>query len=72
MTRGWLFVGREEILGCDVNERVLREADDSMWDTAWQAYWVRADTPLDTWLRLQGVIYRQVVRDQGLDHENLP
>ena len=68
----WQFVGREEIQGLGINERTLREAEDSRWDPEWMAYWVKADSPLDTWLRLQGCQYTLVIREQpqGDDHEN--
>jgi len=68
----WQFVGREEILKLGIDETTLDQAKDSRWDPQWMAYWVRQDTALDTWLRLQGCEYTLVVRDQGDDHENLP
>ena len=64
-------MGREEILNLNINERILREHTDSQWDTEWQAYWIPADSSLDTWLRLQGCEYRLVQRDiPDIDHEN--
>ena len=60
----WQFVGREEIQNLGIDEATLHAAQDSRWDPEWMAYWIRAESPLDTWLRLQGCQYTLVVREK--------
>lgn len=62
-SQGWQFVGREEIDRLSIDHGILTASQSSRWDPEWMAYWVQANTPLDTWLRLQGCEYSLVIRE---------